>query len=458
MKQTIKTLAIGAAATAAFGMTAHAQSADALIDKLVDKGILTVKEANDLRDESDKGFTTAFATKTGMPDWVTALKFSGDVRGRYEGFYANIAGTDQNGNALWVNRDRLRYRVRFGVTATLMDDFEAGLKLTSDEPNGSFGGDPISGNQTFTDNGSKKSIYIDQAFGKWTPLKGPNLTGGIIVGKMENPLVIDDMVFDPDYTPEGVAAQFAYRLNDKHSLKVNGGWFILDENSSSLQDPNMYAAQVRWDAVWNAKLNTTLGFTALGINSAGNLINGNVPNVNRGNARNTAGQLTYAHNPFVVDGAATYSLDSFPFYTGAFPIKFSGEYMQNPSAPGSADNFAWNTGVTFGKAGKRHTWELGYTYKWLGADSWFEEVVDSDFGAYYGNAFPLTTGSPPNSGSSYGYGAGTNVKGHILKFAYSPSDSFVFSVKWFITDLINQYPVGSPSRMDRLQVDGMWKF
>ena len=37
----------------------YAQSTDALIDKLVDKGILTVKEANDLREETEKNFKEA---------------------------------------------------------------------------------------------------------------------------------------------------------------------------------------------------------------------------------------------------------------------------------------------------------------------------------------------------------------------------------------------------------------
>ena len=43
-----------------------AQSVDALLDKLVDKGILTVKEANELKAESDKDFTKAYQVKSGM--------------------------------------------------------------------------------------------------------------------------------------------------------------------------------------------------------------------------------------------------------------------------------------------------------------------------------------------------------------------------------------------------------
>jgi hypothetical protein len=57
-----------------------------------------------------------------------------------------------------------------------------------------------------------------------------------------------------------------------------------------------------------------------------------------------------------------------------------------------------------------------------------------------------------------GYGAGTNVKGHIMRFAYSPSDSLTLSMKWFLTSLITPFPGGSASDMSRVQVDAQWKF
>jgi hypothetical protein len=76
-KKTKLALFAGAAALAALAPQVHAQSSDALIDKLVDKGILSSDEAKDLRDETDKDFKTAVAAKTGMPDWVTGYKLSG---------------------------------------------------------------------------------------------------------------------------------------------------------------------------------------------------------------------------------------------------------------------------------------------------------------------------------------------------------------------------------------------
>jgi hypothetical protein len=124
-KQQLTASLLAAAAGMTLASTGRAQSVDALLDKLVDKGILSVKEANDLRQESDKGFNTALQSKLGMPDWVTALKFSGDIRGRFENL--------QSDNSSYEERSRYRYRMRFGVVATMLDDFEAGFRLTSDD-------------------------------------------------------------------------------------------------------------------------------------------------------------------------------------------------------------------------------------------------------------------------------------------------------------------------------------
>ena len=446
--KTKATLLAGATATLALSATCHAQSSDALIDKLVDKGILTVNEAKDLRDEADKDFKSAFAAKSGMPDYVTGYKISGDVRGRWEGFYA------QNQSA--VDRNRLRYRLRAGLTITMLENFEAGFRLTSsDAASGGANneGDPISGNTTAQNNGSKKLVFIDQAYGRWTPFNDSGFTGSFTVGKMENPFTTSDFVFDQDYTPEGIAAQFAYQINDAHSVKLNVAGFTLDEIATNEKDPWLVGVQGRWDATWSAKFNTSAGIAWLPMISRTSLTTGSVPNQQRGNARDGSGTLIYGYDPVAVDASATYLLDSAPLYTGPFPIKVSGEYIINPGAPSGADNYAFSAGIQFGKSGKRKTWEASYTYKWLGANAIWEEFSDSDFGAYYAAA-----NSPANSGSGVGYGAGTNVKGHVFKFAYSPSDSMTVSFKWFLTDLITPYPANSDSGMNRMQIDAMWKF
>jgi hypothetical protein len=451
--------AAGFIAVSAGALNSHAQSADALIDKLVDKGILTVDEAQGLRDEADKDFTRTLASKNGMPEWVKTIKLNGDFRGRYEGFYANEPG--------FVNRDRLRYRLRFGITAGLTDSFEVGLRLGSGDATASNGQiDPISTNQTLDNNGAKKGIYLDQAYVRWKGINTSSMQGSLTFGKMENPLVFSDMVFDADYTPEGLGLNYVYNLSEAQALKFNAGAFSLKEVGSSSNDSFLFAAQVRWDAAWNEKFQTSMGASLLGITGHGQLretpattakfvdpttgktntvvltaASSAVPNINSGNTRSADGRLAYSYNPYVLDASATYSLESVPLYPGTFPIKVAADYMQNPGAP-SDRNSAWSVGLTFGKSGKKGLWDVGYRYKVLDSDAWYEEVVDSDFGAF-------------NSGA---YRSGTNVRGHILKANYSPYDFMTVGVTWFLTDAITASPAGAGSAIQRLQVDANFKF
>lgn len=443
------TLAAGIFVTGLMNVSTEAQSVDSLLDKLVDKGVLSVNEAKELREEADKDFNKAYQVKTGVPNWVTSLKFGGDFRGRYEGFYLPES----------VDRNRFRYRLRFGTIATIKDDFEVGLRLSSSEPagpgTGNGAGDPVSGNTTLSDNASRKWIYVDLAYAKWTGLKFDNFTGSLAFGKVESPFVYSSMLFDADYNPEGFAGQLNYQVNDNHTLRLVGGGFSVREIGSSSYDSYLLGSQLRIDSKWTPRIATTAGIGIATVTTPGNLSTGSIPNQNRGNTRVPVGsdfKPAYNFNPFFADAAASYTLESFPGYKAAFPIKFFGEYMENPAAPD--DNKAYQVGVGFGKAGKKGLWEINYAWRYQEADSWFEEFVESDFGAFYPTA--------PNYGGT-GYGSGTNVKGHIVKGSYSLFDSLTLSVSWFHTKLIDQTASGAaPSvkdtSVDRLQVDASWKF
>jgi hypothetical protein len=438
-------VAVGAVAVCTGIPSVRAQSVDALLDKLVDKGILSVKEANDLKEESDKGFDTAYSVKSGMPDWVTSLKLNGDFRGRYDGLYFDHPDV--------VQRDRYRYRLRVGATAVLKDNFEVGFQLSSSDPvtrGGGIGsGDPISGNTTFQDNGSGKFIYIYQAYGKWTALTGPDVFGSFTIGKMPNPFTFSSMVFDPDYNPEGAASQFSYVICSKHTLTLNAGGFMLDEVSTSSSDPYMLGAQLIWDAAWSQHWSSSVGVAGLFIGDEQQLVNAAVPNQNNGNTRNATTAPEFKFHPIVADASLTYTFDSAPLYKGPFPVKLLGEFIHNGGAPTDHNN-GYNVGFMLGKAGKKGQWELSYRYEHLESDAWYEEVVDSDFGAFYATA-------RPNSGFS-GYGAGTNVKGHVVRAAFSPYDSLTLSATYFRTELIDLNPGDNKSGTGRLQVDAMLKF
>jgi hypothetical protein len=427
----------------------RAQSADALIDKLIDKGILTVEEANELREQADQNFTTSYQVKSGMPEWVTSLKINGDFRGRFEGFYSD--------NPAFTDRNRFRYRLRLGVTAVMKDQLEVGLRLASGDLEGvrelRTGTDPISSNQSFQNNASKKGVFIDLAYAKWSPIAGPDWSGYLTIGKMENPFAFSDAMFDRDYTPEGAAIGVAHTLNDQHTLGLTGAGFVLDEISSDSNDPYLVGAQLRWNGTWSPQWASSVGVAALVIGGEENLRNIDVPNINAGNTRTLPdGELVYDYNPIVADAAITYTLPHFPMHNAPFPIQVSGEFIHNPAAPDR--NQGYSVGVSFGKSGRRGLWDLSYRYKYIEGDAWFEEFLDSDFGAFY---------AAPAEGQGFsGYAAGTNTKGHVAKAAYSPHDAVTLTLTAFITELIDvpTVPAGTDpdSQMLRVQADALFRF
>jgi hypothetical protein len=276
---------------------------------------------------------------------------------------------------------------------------------------------------------------------------------------MDNPFQLTPMVFDPDLTPEGGAIQATYKINDRNSLAFNGAAFVLDELSGSTRDPFMYGGQIMWNAKWNSKLASSLGVAMFDIVNPGNLndLAASSPNLplgntsNEGNSRSAAGYLMNNFNPVVIDGSVTYTLDSFPLYKGAFPIKFAGEYMNNPAAAANNEGF-WG-GITLGQSGKKGTWDISYRYEYLEQDAWWDQLVDDDNVAYMQTA--------PDAGWISGLVGGTNIKGSLIKADYSLTDALTLSFTCYINSLINQSPAGVSepnSAAMHAMADLMWKF
>lgn len=437
--------------TCAASLAVTARANDALLNKLVAKGILTKEEADELKKESEASFDKAHRAKTGLPDFVTSLRLYGDVRGRFEGFYFD---NDTDG-APNEDRNRMRYRLRVGALASFKQNLELGFRFISSEPQGSLGGDPISGNSTFQDNGSKKFIWIDQAFGRWSPVINENWKMSGTIGKMENPFALSPLVFDDDYTPEGVAITSSHKLNAEHALRLAGGFFWLDEinqGEDANNDPFLLGAQARWDAVWSPRWESSLSAALLAITDERTLTNFAVPNSNAGNTRRADGTLATDYIPAVAEASITYYLDSFAGYKARFPLRFGGTFLHNTGA--STDNMGYELGITAGKAGKKNTWEASYRWRYMERDAWYEEAVDSDFGAFYEVA-------QPTLGAGFGYRAGPNTRGHIFRAAYSPADAFTFGVTYILAELIDAPEVGgseTESLTSRVQVDAVWRF
>jgi hypothetical protein len=442
-------------------IAALAQSMDALLDKLVDKGVLSVKEANDLREESNKDSTKAHLASTRMPDWVTSFKWSGDFRARYEENNAD--------DPFYHTRDRYRIRARLGAYVGFIDQFDVGIRFATGNPQTNpggtlVGGAPMSANQDLNSLQSRKFIWLDAAYARWTPLNGPMWFASGTVGKMDPFFQVSNMIWDYDIDPEGAALSLAHSFDrdQTQTLRLNSAVFVLDElNQTAVagttnlpvnHDPFILGAQLLWDAKWRTNLQSSLGIAMFGINSKDSLSALSQPFYNSGNTRDTkTGVLVYNYNPIIGTASFTYSLDSFPYYEGAFPIKPYAEFMHNTAAP--KNNEAYRLGLQFGRAAKRHTWELNYRYQRLAADAWFDALEDEDNGAFYATGNPQLAGT----GKKNGWFGGTNVKGHFWQGTYSFTDYLNFTFTYYLNDLIIKTP-SKDSDAGHFMADLMWKF
>src|SRR5207247_8511999 len=181
-----------------------------------------------------------------------------------------------------------------------------------------------------------------------------------------------------------------------------------------------------WTPQWSPNREPSVPLAAFGVANADTLLNDKTPNVNDRNRRGpgTNGPPIYNFNPILAGGSLTYKLDKFPLYKEMFPLKVSGEYMNNPRAP--SQNQGWWIGATFGKAGKKGLWEISYKYERLEGDAIFEELPDDDFGAFYQAGFA-------NSGNGAGYRGGTNVKGHVVKLTYNFTHHINLGFTYYLT-------------------------
>lgn len=400
-----------------------------------------------------------------LPEWVTSVRFVDDLRLRYDGIYAPDSD--------FVSRNRFRSRLRLGAIATLQDDFEIGFRVASSPSVGKdSGGDPLSTNQTFEDNASRKPVGIDWAFARWTPIHTPDWTGTFTIGKMENPPNYTEDVFDVDYTPEGLAEQFSYKAGAHHTISTYLGQYVLDELQFSNRDPYLFLEQLRLDSKWGERLVTSFGVSGLSIANPRTLTTTSVPDSNHGNTRTplltntnnitTGGALVNDYQLFIADGTATWNLESFPLYKGTFPISITGEYIHNYGA--SSRNIGYSFGPSFGRVSQRNAagiksqkgkWEISYRYQSLEGDANYEELTASDNGAFYRDRPP---GEPGNYSFRPTFLNGLNLRGHAFRIAYAPLDSIVIDARVWLNRAIDvSVPGGNPQGI-RVLVDLVWKF
>ena len=404
---------------------AQQSQSDLLLKKLVEKGVLTQKEAEQMRAEAEREQYTLWQQASDLPAWVTKMSMKGDLRLRTE--LLNSAGV----YGAKPSRERFRYRLRYGIVATLNEDWLVGFRLASGSTS-----NPTSTNETMDDDAANDSLTIDQAYVAWMPSEAIRLT----FGKMVNPLDVDNHVMDSDYTPEGLGFNYTRALGENHTFGMNIGAIIVDESSDDSSDAYAGLAQVTLDSELSSKLSSHIGVSTYSIF---NKEAAKEAHAHRGNTATYSGSdqtLSYNYNPVIIDAALTYNLDSFPMWEGSFPVKLGGTYINNPAV--TAKNEAYLLGITFGKAKKSGTWQFSWQFVEKQADSLYDNWSDSDFGAY-------GVGGDANS-----YKSGTDVRGHKVQLKYQINDSTQFSTAVYRTESIST----NANQSTRAQFDLIWKF
>jgi hypothetical protein len=357
-----------------------------------------------------------------LPDslkWAEKVKISGDFRYRHERIDEETTGSAVR----WKDgRDRDRIRARLMVEAMVNDDWGLGFRFASGS------GDPASTNQTLEDSFSSKPLWLDLAYFNWHPAarKGLNVFGG----KVKNPFYKvggNQLIWDDDLNPEGIAANYVIPLNNGDELYINGGGFWVDENSSGV-DTSLWGAQ--------GYVKHTIGNPDYILGGVSYFDYGNIQG--RGDLQSTWSSTTNFFGNTISSGLFASDFDIFEAFAEygtklmGFPFTIFGDWAKNLVANNSEDT-AWLIGGKFNKAKDPGSWEVGYSYRELEADSVLGAFTDSDF-----------------------IGGGTDGRGHQFGFTYQLAKNLQVSVTYFNSE--RDGTSGRSLDYRRLQLDLKLKF
>ena len=432
------------------------------------------------------------------PEWINRIKINGDVRlraqidkfadGNAESEYIDYQKVNEEGSAtgdVYQNttedRRRLRARARIGLKAKITNDFTANIRLATGS-----GTDPVSTNKTMGSYGNKYSILFDRAYLKFTDLDindYPWLT--FYGGRMKNPFLSTDLVWDSDLAFDGLATTFRYNLSGsdnlfdmddrRKTLYLTAGVFPLDEVEISSDDKWMFGVQLGGKFISEDSRSTyELGvayYNYQNIIGRKNAVNGDL--------------LNYTAPDFMQKGNTLYQISNDPLSPDKAPFALASDYnLINLTGRASFSHFAptnivvtadWVRNIGYdkqeiidrtngavvvygGRAGsieniteeidgyqikvvvgwpqitQRYSWRVFGAYKYLESDAVLDAFADSDF-----------------------HLGGTNAKGFIIGGEYGILDNVSLAARLLSADQIaggNSSPFG----VDVFQLDLNVKF
>jgi len=220
-----------------FTMPVYASEVDILVDKLVEKGLLTDLEGDmilaetrrEARRQDAYSAASSSSASSALPKWVQKMKLKGDFRLRFQ-----YERKDEDKEC----RTRGRIRYRLGIETDIVEQVKVGFGLASGSRN-----DPRSTNHTMENAFSSSDIGIDYAYVQYKPMDGIKMVGGKFKRKpyLWAPT---DLLWDGDINPEGASFAMEHEITDDIKGFVNTGVWILDhEGKTDKTDPFMNYVQ-----------------------------------------------------------------------------------------------------------------------------------------------------------------------------------------------------------------------
>ncbi len=366
---------------------------DILVNKLVEKGILTRDEAIEVINEAQKEVETEVSESSGrVPVWVEKMKLKGDLRLRYE--YKKKKSS--------VDRSRARYRFRLGITTEVIDDVKVGFGLATG------GTDPRSTNQTMANSFETPDIRLDYAFAEYSPSELLTVYGG----KFKRKPVLwqpSDLLWDGDINPEGVSLVLKGQSYDEAiDWFFNANFWVLDEMSNKSSDPVMYALQpgVKWHLSDNTSVETAVAYYGFG-----GVKGKSLDHSSGTNTVDNSGNLIYDYNSI----NPAIEIDFKDPAGGLLPFaSVFGEYIYNFDPSDASTGYL--VGLKFGdkKVKDKGQWQVKYMFRRLEKDAWLDVFPDSD-----------------------AYGGDTGIKAHEVVFSYGLAKHIVFGLDYYYSENLN---------------------
>ena len=402
-----------------------------------------------------------------MPEWVSRIQVSGDVRFRYQ--TDRLAGSNAVAAQYFDNEDvtnfvglrnsdidqnRARVRARLAINAYVSDDVKAGLRFSTGNQTS-----PVSSSSTAGDSSNRYGIKLDRAFIRYSPKNYLSFE----VGRISNPFVNSELIFATDLGFDGLATVLKRSLEGSMKPFATFGVFPL-KNDTFSGNRKLMGLQLGTDWAASDKVNLKFALSRYKFDGAAGK-----PMADR---FDPAYNSTEYEAGFRQRGNTLFRINQDPFVTAAPVYGLAGDYsvhslfasleiknfdpLRLTLTGESIVNTGFNvqdvanrvgiTGIEARNRGhmlrmvagspritKRGDWQLGFGVRKLERDATLDALTDPDFGL-----------------------GGTNVKGQFLTFSYGIDKNTDLGFRYLTGETIDaplSNPGIKPLRVRTLQLD-----